>query len=161
MQNSQQKQVNDEIKTPFLTGKQRKWLYGMIWTALLITVITVGHRALTWELEEGYVGVFFEEGLVVRALPPGRHLHRPSLGDPIIITREHYDESIDFAVSLANYIRSVPGGIELNYTDIAEVLAAGFMAGMAEDMYGFVHSIIWDLTVTHSTQHLQGGYYDN
>jgi len=107
----------------------------------------------TWVLEEGWVAVFFEDGLVDHALEvSGRY---PNYVQPnVILTSNDFNESIDFAVNLANYIRSVPGGDELDYFHIAEVLTAGFIMGWYEEMYRFTHQIIWDLTYAHSTQHL-------
>lgn len=106
----------------------------------------------TWVLEEGWVAVFFEDGLVDHALQAGRY---PNYVQPdVILTSSDFNGSIDFAVNLANYIRSVPGGDELDYFHIAEVLTAGFIMGWYEEMYRFTHQIIWDLTYAHSTQHL-------
>jgi len=77
--------------------------------------------------------VFFEDGLVDHALEAGRY---PNYVQPnVILTLSDFDEFIDFAVNLANYIRSVPGGDELDYFHIAEVLTAGFMMGWHEKIY--------------------------
>ena len=118
---------------------------------LIILVMSIAWFAFYlsgWVIDDDYMGIAIEDGVVVSALLPGRH--RGIEADYTIISRDRYDYAIDFAVNLTNYIRSIPGGMELNYNGIAEVLAAGFMLELYDDMYAFVDRIIRDLTLTSS-----------
>ena len=123
-------------------------VFQCVFLIILIMFLVWLILALLWPfplvISDSYVGIVVQDDTIVQTLPPGKY-PPPKPAGMTIVSRDVYDEALKESVYIANHICSMPGGEELDHARIAERIATGIILGKYDDVYNYVHSILWSL----------------